>query len=186
MLQDWGPVDWGKSAIGDSETNRRAQASWWHFNIMEGTPRLGRTKNENNLHDVSNTANRFITNDNHWVVYEVSVECGHVYVGQTTRCFNERERNIRNKAANFLFSRDLEKCCNWAPIWDACHLLGKEREVHKGLVLETMHILSAGNCISVPCLTFDKMLKHFLFVCMRGGSWHANTSPGSAPGLQAT
>lgn len=42
------------------------------------------------------------------VVYEIPVECGHVYIGQIGRCFDERvlehEGNTKSKVANSLLT----------------------------------------------------------------------------------
>lgn len=46
----------------------------------------------------------------------------------------------------------------------ALPLSGKDRKPYKRPVLETMHILSPGNCMSGPSLMFDEMMKRSSFL----------------------
>lgn len=89
-----------------------------------------------------------------------------MYIGQTGRCFADRvlehERTIKGRAAKSLLWRHLEECSNCAPVWDACRLLGKERETYKRMVLETTHICCARNRTSAPSLAFDEIEILFL------------------------
>lgn len=53
------------------------------------------------------------------VIYEVPVECGHVYTGQAGQCFYERvpeQKKNKNKVANYLLLRHLEECSNLSPV----------------------------------------------------------------------
>lgn len=98
------------------------------------------------------------------VVYEIPVECGHVYIEQIGRCFDERvlehEGNTKKQSSKFSFNyRHLEDCSNCSPVWDGCRLLDKEKNDYKGLVLKTMHIFTAGNCMTAPSLTFNMITR---------------------------
>ncbi|XP_040067690.1 uncharacterized protein LOC115312851, partial [Ixodes scapularis] len=55
------------------------------------------------------------------VVYEVPLACGFKYVGQTSRCLNDRltehKRNVKNNAANSELAKHLEECRNCTTDW---------------------------------------------------------------------
>lgn len=58
------------------------------------------------------------------VVYEMPLACGHVYIGQTGRYFNDRvtehSKNENNKDGSSLLSCHVEECGNCFPVWDQC------------------------------------------------------------------
>lgn len=91
------------------------------------------------------------------------VACGHVYIGRTGRCFNERalvhKGIIRNKVSHSLLSRHIKECSGCRVIWDEYRILDKAKDTYERLVLETRRILDAGNGVSAPSLSFVSTVK---------------------------
>ncbi|XP_040071196.1 uncharacterized protein LOC115320437 [Ixodes scapularis] len=100
------------------------------------------------------------------VVYEIPLECGFKYVGQTSRCINDRlsehKRNVKNNAPNSEIAKHVNECNNCTAIWSETEIIHKERNDTKRLVRETVRIKSLGNCISQASLQFGKNSKSFL------------------------
>lgn len=100
------------------------------------------------------------------VVYEIPLECGFKYVGQTSRCLNDRltehKRNVKNNAPNSEIAKHLQECNNCEAKWSETEVLHRERNDVKRVVRETIRIKASGNCISQPSMVLTDESKAFL------------------------
>lgn len=100
------------------------------------------------------------------VVYEIPLECGFKYVGQTSRCINDRlnehKRNVMNNAQNSEIAKHIHECNNCTAHWSETEIIHKERNDVKRVVRETVRIKSLGNWISQASLQFGSNSKSFL------------------------
>ena len=100
------------------------------------------------------------------MVYEIPLECGFKYVGQTSRCINDRltehKRNVKNNASNSELARHLLECNNCKANWSETEVVHKERNDMKRVVQETICIKTSGNRISQASLQFGNECKQFL------------------------
>lgn len=100
------------------------------------------------------------------VVYEIPLECGFKYVGQTSRCLNDRltehKRNVRNNASNSELARHLQECRGCKAVWSKTEVICKEKDDMKRVVQETVCIKTSGNCISQASLQVGNEAKRFL------------------------
>ena len=64
------------------------------------------------------------------VVYEIPLACGFKYVGQTSRCLNDRltehKRNFKIKAPNSEIARHAQECINCTIQWSETDVVHKE------------------------------------------------------------
>lgn len=100
------------------------------------------------------------------VVYEIPMACGFAYVGQTSRCVNDRltehKRNVRINATNSEIAKHINECNNCTALWSETEIIHKEVNDSKRLVRETIRIKSIGNCISQASLQLGNNAKAFL------------------------
>ncbi|CAN7942629.1 unnamed protein product [Ixodes pacificus] len=100
------------------------------------------------------------------VVYEIPLTCGFRYVGQTSRCLNDRllehKRNVRTHAPNSEIAKHIEECNNCNAHWSETEVLHNERNDIKRVVKETIRISSIGNCISQASMQLGRNSKKFL------------------------
>uniref|UniRef100_A0A147BDN4 Putative reverse transcriptase n=1 Tax=Ixodes ricinus TaxID=34613 RepID=A0A147BDN4_IXORI len=100
------------------------------------------------------------------VVYERPLDCGFKYVGQTSRCINDRlnehKRNVKNNAQNSEIAKHIHECNNCTALWSETEIIHKERNDVKRVARESVRIKSLGNCISQASLQFGSNSKDFL------------------------
>lgn len=101
------------------------------------------------------------------VLYDIPMACGFRYIGQTSRCVNDRIRehigNVKRSAPNSEIVKHLLECNNCEPLWESSLVLGKEPNDLKRLLRETAEICGSGNCLSRPSLVYTAQVKEFLF-----------------------
>lgn len=94
------------------------------------------------------------------VVYEVPLNCGHVYIGQTGRCFNERAREHRLAVRSNSGGHMSEHCkrCGCQPLLEETRFLRRAVDKTEREIIEAYYIKKANDkCISTPSLSlFDK------------------------------
>lgn len=100
-------------------------------------------------------------------VYDTPVACGFRCIGQSGRCLNtrmtEHKRNFNNRAMHSQLARHVcSDCNNCEPQWDGVAILARERNPEKRSILQTLRILTAGNCVGMSYLSFSEMTREFL------------------------
>lgn len=100
------------------------------------------------------------------VVYEIPLACGFRYVGQTSRCVNDRltehKRNVKNGAPNSEIAKHVSECNNCKVFWSETEVIHREENEIKRVVKETVRIKSMGNCISQPSMHLGESSRKFL------------------------
>lgn len=100
------------------------------------------------------------------VVYEIPLACGFRYVGQTSRCVNDRltehKRNVKNGAPNSEIAKHMAECNNCRVFWSETEVIHREENEIKRVVRETVRIKSMGNCISQPSMHLGESSRKFL------------------------
>ena len=100
------------------------------------------------------------------VVYEIPLECGFKYVGQTARCVNDRlvehKRNVKINAPNSEIAKHISECNDCTAHWSQTDIIHRERNNTKRLIKETVRIKSIGNCISHASMQLGSSSKKFL------------------------
>ncbi|XP_040070735.1 uncharacterized protein LOC115331401 [Ixodes scapularis] len=100
------------------------------------------------------------------VVYEIPLACGFRYVGQTSRCVNDRltehKRNVKNGAPNSEIAKHVSECNNCKVFWSETEVIHREENEIKRVLKETVRIKSMGNCISQPSMHLGESSRKFL------------------------
>ncbi|XP_040064250.1 uncharacterized protein LOC120838403 [Ixodes scapularis] len=102
------------------------------------------------------------------VVYDIPMTCGFKYIGQTSRCLNDRltehKRNVKIKSTNSEIATHVQECRNCSAEWSGTTVVCKEINDVKRVVKETVKIRSIGNCISQASMLLSDRAKAFLRV----------------------
>ena len=114
------------------------------------------------------------------VIYEVPTSCGSNYIGQTSRCVNDRLRehsnNIRTKTGSNLAIHCA--ACGCTPNFHQTRIVRRYRDDRAREIYEAFAIHEAGHsCISAPSIALtDKEINY-----LRNWAFHASlTSPAGA------
>ena len=124
------------------------------------------------------------SNETAGVIYEIPLNCGKVYIGETGRKWAVRktdhnknilERNIKGSAIVEHLSVCGQVCGKLSPrvIWGKCRILEQEVNTEKRQALESIHIrLNKGNTVNRNLGSLDKIWDRAIWECnKREGRW---------------
>lgn len=93
------------------------------------------------------------------VVYEIPLDCGRKYVGQTEQCLNDRLRQHNNKVNIGREGHLAIHCrdCKCKPDFYACAVVARSRDKWVRLIIEAKRIIEAGDkCVSVASISLSR------------------------------
>ncbi|XP_049524620.1 uncharacterized protein LOC125946165 [Dermacentor silvarum] len=112
-----------------------------------------------------NHKTRFLSDCTSNVGYQIPLNCGKVYIGQTGQCFNDRARQHCNNVKNGYGSHLADHCKKHAciPMFNKTKFIGKGISKKEREILEAFWISIEGdNCVSSPSLLLSEKEINFL------------------------